>query len=191
MVYDPATGKNFDTNAPQDNALVEFFTEPVQNNFKSEQEGHPVFDEVEKVRIIQPGQKNTEVVERVKAEHRQRWPTQYAQFKEGLEQKADGFPIEEWPPINRALALTLKGLKIHTVEQLASVNDNDLPAIGMGGRALRDKAASYLAAAKDAKPLAEAIASRERAEEELQLVRRELDEMRAMVEKLAAEKANG
>lgn len=190
-MFDPQTGRNFDPAAAQDNSIVEFFTEPAQNNAKSDVAGHPVYDEVEKIRIVQPGNKNTEVVERVKDIHRQRWPQQYAQFRAGLEQVADGYPIEEWPPINRALAMTLRAVQIRTVEQLAAVSDGDLGALGMGGRELRTKAQAYLQSAKDAQPLAEALAAKKVSEENLAVALTQIADLKAAVEKLMQEKING
>lgn len=183
-MLDPITGREFSTDQQPDRLIPEFYLHAIQNNFKSEQEGRPVFDDVEKVRIIIPGDKHTRVEERVTDEHRQRWPRQYEAFKTGLEQSPEGFPIELWPPISPALALNLKALGIPTVEALSVVTDAALGNIGIGARELRAKAKAYLQQAEDGKPLIAALADKERLEGELVVRDKQIADLQAAVAQL-------
>lgn len=132
----------------KDPAIPRFYLRPVQNNFMSEQEGRPIFDEKEYVEIIIPGNRGTTVDERVKQEHRDRWPQFYAAFKAGQELAPEGTALEHWPPLIRAQVEELKHFNIRTVEQIAALDDASLSrAIPMGGNALRDKAKRWLAEA--------------------------------------------
>ncbi len=188
MTYDSETGMNFNRGQGADARLiVEFSQQARENGYKSSLEGRTVYDDVEMVTIIIPGDKHSEVIEAVTDDHRQRWPVQYRLFKEGLEQVADGMPIKEWPPLTPAQVKTLESLNIRTVEQLAGLSDTALTTVGMGGRQLRDKAAAWLQNAADGKPLAEALAAREQVEAKLQAQDAQIAEMQAVIRRLEAQ----
>lgn len=121
-----------------------FFSEPVENTFRTKQEGRAQYDEVEFVRILIPGDRNTSPVQRVDDEARARWPKEYEAFKAGLEPPLHGMPLTEWPPIKRSQVLEFAHFHIKTVEQLAAVNDAQLQNLGMGARDLREQAKAYL-----------------------------------------------
>ncbi len=132
------------------NLWVEFSLEPVHNEFQSDEQGHPVYDDVEFVTILTPGNNKSTFKTRVTAEYIDRFPSQYQAFKSQNEQVNEGLPLTEWPVLTKAQALNMKGMKIFTVEQLANLPDNAIDALPLGGRGLRDKAISYLARAIDA-----------------------------------------
>lgn len=134
-----------------DIARPHFHMDAFQNKAKSEQEGRPIFDEKEMVRIVLPGDKHLTWVGEVTDEHRQRWPEQYAAFKRGEERAASGTPLEQWtsPNMTRSRVAELKALNILAVEELASVPDSALTKIGMGARELREEARAYIDSAKD------------------------------------------
>jgi hypothetical protein len=140
---------DFNPNKPKSPAIPQFYTEAVQNNFKSTQEGRPVFEDREFVRIIIPGDMRSQPVYEVNEEHKRRWPQQYDAFKRGLEDATQGTPITEWPPITKARATELKMRNIATVEALAEVGDNILGSLGMGAREMREKARVWLDVAKN------------------------------------------
>lgn len=188
-MYDSATGMSFKPEGEPDKAIPEFFMEAAPNPFQSEKEGRPVFDDVEKVRILIPGQRLQEAVERVKDHHRLRWPAQYAAFKAGTEAPVDGMPIEEWPPLTPALAKNLRHMEIRTVEILAGLSDAQLPSLGMGGRELREKAKTWLANASDGKPLAEALAKNTELQAKLDVQGQTIEAMQAAIEKLQTQGA--
>jgi hypothetical protein len=124
--------------------IPQFYSEAVENTFRSQQAGRPQFDEVEFVRLIIPGDRNSSPVMRVTDEERNRWPKEYEAFKKGLELPLEGTPLIEWPPINKSQVMELAYFHIQTVEQLAAVNDAQLQRMGMGTRALRELAKEYL-----------------------------------------------
>lgn len=191
-LYDSATGFSFsDKHDPADDKMIVVFSlDSALNEGESEKQGRPVYYEVEKITIIAPGQKNSEVVERVKDHHRRQYPRQYEAFKAGQEQVPDGMPVDQWPPLTKAVAQNLKALHIHTVEQLAALPDSGLSSIGMGARELREKAVNWLKMANDGKPLAEAQAQNELLKSELEVKGQQIESLQAAVAKLQ-EKLNG
>lgn len=174
-----------------DTAFPRFFRAAQQNNIKSAAMGHPVYDDVEKVEVIIPGQTLSIPTLYVTQEHRDRWPIQYAAFKAGLEAVTEGTPIEQWPPLTPAQVANLKAINILSVEALSAVPDSALPSIGMGARALRDKAAAWLEQAAGGEPLSKALAAIEALKSELETMKASHDDFRVAVERDAQEKRAG
>lgn len=137
-----------------DNSVyAEFFKDAIIDNQQSELQGRPIYRNVDMLRIMFPGDNTKEVVRIVRMQPSgnqpadpDRFPKQWAAFQTQQEQVQDGTPIEQWPPISKAQAMELKGLKIHTVEQLAAVSDTNLS--WMGARQLRDNAKAWLSEAE-------------------------------------------
>lgn len=159
---------------PQRDCIPRFYMKPVKNEFESEKQGRDIYNDVEFVEIIIPGDKNCIVDERVKDHHRQRWAGQYAAFKAGQEAPVEGTPIEEWAPISASQALELKSVHVRTVEHLAGLSDAQLAkAVPMGGYALRDKAQAWLKQAEGSQPLNEAMQQIAKLQEQIEELKRE------------------
>jgi hypothetical protein len=144
-------------NAP-DGVFARFYVRPVQNELRTASEGRPIFEDVEYVEINLPGDRTSVVDRRVKADDRQRWPQQYAAFKDGQEQVGDGTPLTQWTGVTRSQVEELAFFKIRTVEQLAGLNDGALANLPLGLRAMKEHAERWLASAAGGKP-AEALAA--------------------------------
>jgi hypothetical protein len=129
--------------------LVRFYKRPVHNQFKSNEEGRPIFDERIYVRIIVPGDKHNILDTPATREHTHiRFADQYAKFMRNEEQVVSGTPLKVWPPLSITQVAELNALNITTVEQLADLPDN-LAQQFMGFNGLRQKAKLFLDAAKD------------------------------------------
>lgn len=148
-----------------DSAVPRFYTEAQHNQRRSDEDGMPRFDEVEKVEILIPGDRKTTWDGIVNESHRRRWPRQYAAFKEGLDPLTTGTPIREMPGITKSQAEELAYQHIHSIETLAGLTDDQAAkAVTMGGLALRDRAKRYIdSTAGDA--VAEKLAAENRAKD--------------------------
>lgn len=71
----------------------------------------------------------------------------YKEWCEGREAPVNGTPITDWPPVSPSQVKTLLSLHVRTVEDLAAANEEVLSRIGMGGRALKQRAVDWLASA--------------------------------------------
>ena len=161
-----------------------FFVEPVENPAKSVVEGRPIFDELERVRIMVVGDPFTASVQPVTQEVKDRFPLQYLAFeRQKTERLVTGTPITEWPVITRARASELHALDIFSVENLGSVSDANIARLGPDGRGLRAKALAYLSAAKDGAALAGLAQENCRLKADLDDLR---DQMSAMAVRLSA-----
>lgn len=140
-----------DNQYEQDNKLfVQFFTFAKQNNFKSEQAGRPIFDEVECVRIMTPGSRDI-MVAKATMQYQMRFPKQYAAFKAGKDQPLEGTPLEEVPFLSVGQVAELKAINVRTLEQLAYMPDNLAQQV-MGNFAIRQKAQALLESNKEHAP---------------------------------------
>jgi hypothetical protein len=139
----------FDNRFAADNKLyVVFAMHAVQNGFRTEQEGRPIYDDVPHVRIHVPGDK-TSVVERpVIEEDKMRFPVQWEKFQKNMSQAPEGTPLEQWPLLTIGQVFEFKALNIFTVEQLAGIADTQAQRF-MGGHEMRRKAVAFLASAKN------------------------------------------
>jgi hypothetical protein len=148
-------GNNYHVQHGTDAGLyVEFYTQAIQDEEETTKQGRPIFNDVDFIKIIPVGDKNTIVCRPVKhtadantPPDTIRWANQWAAFKAQKEQPVSGTPVTEWAPLTKSQAMMLKGVHIHTVEALAEVSDANLNNIGMGARELRDKAKAFLAQA--------------------------------------------
>lgn len=157
--------------------LVAFSVEAVKNESKSLEEGRPIFDEAEFVKIMVPGDRNNVVHRPVNAEDKQRFQRQLEAWRGGKDDPAgSGTPLREWAGLSRSEVAELAHFGVRTVEALASLSDGNARNIGPILR-LRKKAQEYVAAAKEAAPtqkLLEAIAARD---EKIADMERRLKEM--------------
>lgn len=131
--------------------------------------GHEVYRDVEFVKIAVPGDKNSVVFQPAADTHRKRFPRAYAEFKArtaGAETR-EGLPIEQWAPISRSVAMTLRAAHIHTVEALAVVHDGHIDRIGTNGRELRAKAIAFLEQAKDSSAVLKLAADKKDLQDQL------------------------
>ena len=74
----------------------------------------------------------------------ERWPEQYAAFKNGLTQVADGTSLDEAPFLNPSRIADLRQLKIYSVESLASIDDRNIARLGGKGYELKSMAREWL-----------------------------------------------
>jgi hypothetical protein len=128
--------------------FVTFYSRPIKAGALSEAAGRPIFQDIEHVRIMVPGDKTTIIDVAVEDEHRMRFPAQYEKFKKQMSQAPDGTPLEQWPQLVGSQVMELKALGILNVEQLAELSDASLQKF-MGGFELKRKAVAFLAVAKD------------------------------------------
>ena len=174
---------NFEDNQQSDadkRLLVLFYREPIKNEQKSIDAGRPIFDEIDLVKIITPGSRDTFVGD-ASEEYQRRFPTQWARYKAGREQGSSGTPLNQLPFLSMAQVAEFNAVGCTTVEHLVGMSDN-LSQKFMGHFALKQRAQEYLDAAKGAAPTL-------RLQAELSKRDEQIAELQAKV-KVLAEKQN-
>ena len=158
---------------------VIFYKRAIKNEFKSTEAGRPIFDELDYIKILTPGSRDTFESE-ASPEYQNRFATQWAKYKSNQEQTVSGTPLSEVPWLTMAQVLELKGVNINSVEALAGVADSMAQKF-MGINELKRRAQTYLDAAHDAAPLL-------KMQEELRKRDEQIAELRQMIEAQAAQK---
>lgn len=161
-----------------------FYVEAMHNAFKSDTAGHAVYDDVEMVEMIIPGDQRTTVVERVKAAHKERWPNEYRAFKEDREAPLEGTPLEAWTYLTPAQVATFKAINLRTVEDIAGCSDGHLNNLGLGGRDVRERARQFIKTQEGAAPLAELQTKVERLEAQARVDQQTIADLKAHLDRL-------
>jgi len=155
--------------------LVKFFLHPRLNKAKSAAEGRPIYEELEYISIMQPGNKDSVVMRPGTAEDKLRFAEHYRKFKAREDQDAvEGTLLSEWPGVTRGQVEELRFFNVRTVEQLVAVSDAHTGRI-MGFNMLKERAKKYLEASEDNKTAEALLAANSR-----------IDELTSIMEKMAA-----
>ena len=164
---------------------VFFHAVQVKNNFKSDVEKRPIFEEKIFIKKLVPGDSTLVIDRPVRETDIEEFPVEWARFEQKKEQKVAGTPIEAWAIISDTQKAEFKAMHIYTIDQLANLPDNAGAKI-MGFNDLRTKARAFIAAAQDA-----AMFDKIRAETDAKLAQQEeeMAQLRALVTELSAKKA--
>lgn len=129
-------------------AYVQFYLKSEVDPVASAAAGCNVFHDVEWCSIEPMGRGGSLIVEKqVDDTIKERFPQQYAAFKENREASVDGTDLRNWRMITPAQVDMLRSLKVFSVEQLAEANEAVLSRMGFGARDLKKKAAEWVAMA--------------------------------------------
>lgn len=170
--------------AADNTLLVRFYKTPMQNDAKSKEAGRPIFEEIDHIEIMQPGNKDSVVSRPATPMDKERFAEHWRKYQARIEDDhVEGTPLSEWPGVSRSQVEELRYLNIRTVEQLAAVSDSNAQKI-MGVNLLKQKATAYLESAKEA-AVAEALAEEREKSEKLQ---KQVDELAMKLELLTETK---
>ncbi len=85
--------------------------------------------------------------ERIPAEWGEAYRAAYARYQTSQENPEFGTPIREWPQLSPSQVKNLLDCNLRSIEDLAEASEEAVMRIGMGGRALKEKAQAWLDAA--------------------------------------------
>lgn len=115
----------------------------------------------------------------------------FQQWKQGNEIPEDGTPIRGWPVLSRSEIARCITANILTVEDLAALNEGGMENLGMGARAMKDKAVAWLAEKAGTGHLAEQVAALKQQNTELtELVKTQGQQLQQAMSTLAAVNAD-
>ncbi len=170
-----------------DRKHVTFFREAVYNEGASMQAGRPIYQDEERIEIAFPGNQLNIFHGRVTEEHRQSYPRQYEAFLKGEEVAHEGTPIEQMTVLNKAQVKELKYFDIYTVEDAASLSEQAVQQIGMGGNRLREMAKKYLEQAQGFAPVAALVSKNEDLEGRLAAQTLQIEELNRLMVAMQAQ----
>lgn len=133
-----------------DKLVVAFYSRPVRNNFKSEVEGRPIFEDVDFVKIIIPGSRD---VTDTKANegYKSRFPRQWANYVNRRKETVEGTPLSELTWMGAAVAAEFNAVNVKTVEQLLGMSDQAGSQF-MGFSKIKERCQRFMDAAKGEAP---------------------------------------
>lgn len=154
---------------------VQFYYEAVQNKFKSDQEGRPIFDNVAMVRIFTPGSRDV-MVTKANENYQRRFERQWERFLKNQTESQEGTPLEQVPFLTVGQIAELKAVNCFTLEQLAGMSDT-LAGKMMGMSGLRQRAKALLQAAADEAPLTRMQQELEKRDNQIEVLQRQVAEL--------------
>jgi hypothetical protein len=164
---------------------VFFHAVQIKNNYKSELEKRPIFEEKIYLKKLVPGDSTLVVDRPMRETDMEEFPIEWARFEQKKEQKADGTPIDAWAAISETQKAEFKALHIFTIDQFATLPDSAGNKI-MGFNELRAKAQAFIGAAQDSQMMDKIRAE---TDEKLKAQEVEMAALRAMIEELTTKKA--
>lgn len=179
--------------------VASFENFPVVNPSRSKDEGRPVFDDMEVVRIHMSGDRLNAPVFPADAEvpggiedeetgltrpgtYAEKYAKQYEQFKKGERQTKSGTPIEALPFLTPAKMKELKGLNIYTAEALADLDGQPLKTLGQGGREWKNQAQAYLDNAAGSANVTKLASENEWLKQEIERLRAEKTQFQQVID---------
>lgn len=168
------------------NLAVRFYLDAIHNEEKSKEAGRPVYDEVVFIEKRVRGDRNNVVQRPARDGEERQFAEAYRAFRNNEDPAVSGTPLKEWPTIGVAMLKELQHMGFHTVEQLANASDTVCGKFA-GLQTFKQKAANYLAYAKEAAPIAKLEAVATEAKNEAEVLRRQLAELVKMTEMQAAQ----
>ena len=137
------TGKR-DWNENDDKLLaVKIYKKAVLNKYKSENERKQVFDDVEYISIMAPGQRNQIADRPMSEKDKERFKFHYENYQNREEDRQNGIPLEMLPGITPAQTSNLKAQKVETIEQLSGLQEKAIKNL-FEGRDLVKSAVKFL-----------------------------------------------
>lgn len=127
-----------------DKLIVGFYRRSELNKFKSKEQGKPVYEGRDFVKIQHPGETLNILDRPIQDSDKQRWPRQWAAYAAGKHDTPDGVPIDLLFPNRPEIAATMRGYNIHTVEQLAGLSGTAIDTVGMGAQEWVNAAQRYM-----------------------------------------------
>ncbi len=160
---------------------VTFYQHPVQNSAKTLEEGRPIFEDKDYVRIMVPGDKTTIIERPIRIGHQEKddnnmFAREYNLYKQGKDQQVIGTPLSEWPVISRSQCKELEFFGVRTVEQLADMPDTAAQNF-VGAGQLRDVAKRFISDAKDGAPLIQMQAELVSRDEKIEALEAQMGEL--------------
>lgn len=159
---------------------VRFYVEPMEQPARSIKENRRIFEDTEFVEILIPGDKLNIIRRQVFPMDKQRFPQQYARFKQGLTDQTIGTPLTELTFIPSAKVKEYEFFNVRTVEQLAGASDgSEVGQRMMGFHADKTKAQQFLDIAKGNAPVNELRQKLDEKDEQIAILNRQMAEMNA------------
>ena len=152
---------------------------------------HPAEDK-DCIRIQFRGDPTTIIEEPVEDRHRNQWPDHWEAYAAGLEMAQNGTPLYEVKWVDQGMIGRLNGLRVFTVEQLASLNDGAIEQSGIMGLGMfRERARKHMERMSRAVGMDQAYAANQELANTVRQLQQQLAELTAQAGGQAPEEPEG
>lgn len=160
---------------------VQFYMGAIQDDAETTKQGHPIFRDVECIKIF--NSKDNVIDRPVRDTDKSRWPGAYQAWKAGGDGQpgAVGTRLEHWPLMTRAQVEEYRFFKVFTVEQLAELPDSTVQKIH-GAVKLKQLAQLAVEAAKGDAPMVRLQGEIEKRDLKIEQLSSELARLSKLVE---------
>lgn len=138
-------------------------------------EGRPIFEDVEYIEKVIPGDPGNRPDRPVTDADRKQFASQYRDWKAGVKASAAGTPVSAIVSVRRAKELEYFGVR--TVEQYADVSDGSLQKMGPGSLLERQRCQDYLEVSKGNAPVAALRSELQQKDSKLEMLERQVKEL--------------
>lgn len=120
--------------------------------FKSKEAGSDIFEDRTYIRINIRGNDKLEVHRPATDADKKRFPFIWQQFQKGEQAAERGTHLSKLSGVDASMIRQLHAKNVYTIEDLAKVDDNNLPNLGAGARELRGRARDFVDNGASGKP---------------------------------------
>jgi hypothetical protein len=167
--------------------MVGFYKRSVLNKFKSNEQGKPVHEGRDFIKIQHPGESLNIVDREVTEQDKQRWPQKWSQYIQNIAQIPDGVPLNLLYPSKPEIVETLRGYNIQTIQQLEKLSGHAIATIGMGCQEWVNAAAAYMKQADKGVDHHKFNAAMNAKDQQIKTLQRQIEELTQLVQKRMAE----
>lgn len=184
LTYDDDTGYTpVNPTYQQDvNLNVSFYTRAVKNEDETSKQGRPIFDNVDFVKIIQPGDNKTVIDTPVNEIYKRRFGDKFEKWSKTRENVVSGTPLAEWPLLTASQIAEFRAVGVHSVEALADMPDS-LAQTFMGSHSIRQRAKEYLSVTKDSQYAEKQVKELEKRDKQIEELQRQMAELMSQAAK--------
>lgn len=154
--------------------FIQFYRTPRLHPGKSREAGRAIYEEIDCIKIMVPGDKLSVIDRPVDEIDRRRFADKYQKWLAGAGNVVEGSPLSSLPKMTPTKVEEYKYFGIHTVEQLAEANDN-VGAKFFGFQEDKRSAKAFIELAKGNAPI-------EKMNEELKSRDAKIEELQAQIE---------
>lgn len=172
--------------AGDEKLAIRFFVKAKQDGEASQEQGRPIFKEMEYIQIMIPGDRGNILQRPVSEQDRGRFKVQYEHWKSTrTAELTQGTPLESWGLLSLAQIEEFKYFGIRTIEHMAALND-DLAQRIHGAQMLKQKAHAALEIMRGDAPMKKMQAELDKRDSELADLKNSIREQAALIAELQA-----
>lgn len=172
--------------AGDERLAVRFFRKAKQNPDKTQEAGRPIFDEVDYVQVMIPGDRNATNMRPVRPGDIQRFQKQYEHWKSTQSNEmVSGTPLEAWGVLSLAQVEEFRYFGVRTIEHMAELRDDVCMKI-TGALQLKQRAVQFMQIAKDEAPMRKVQAELDKRDGEIETLRQAIAEQAQQLKELRA-----